>query len=99
MRSFETAEDQAHNALASQGKAYGRARSGSTGELNSMGQRLNSMHFHAVEGEVTLITTRPPVLGPHSRSQLKDLKLSPRPMTIPGAVKFGVHEGVERTWK
>jgi hypothetical protein len=94
MRKYESTADAEHNAS---GKP-GRARSGSMGQMDASGNRFERLHFHAIGGQHTLVTSRGDA-GPHSKSELKgEISISTRPMMIPGAVKHGAVEGVERKY-
>lgn len=94
MRKYETGGDIAHN----QSGSPGRARSGSMGQMDELGNRTNRLHFHAITGQQTLITSRPDA-GPHGKSERKhEIVYSTRPMTIPGAIHKDVHEGVTRKY-
>jgi hypothetical protein len=90
MRSYETGEDREHN----QNGGFGRARSGSMGRIDESGLKTDRFHFHAINGQRTMITRRPDAYI--SKSDAKKTTVSSRPMTIPGAVKYGVFEGVKR---
>ena len=94
MRKYQSKDDIEHN----ESGRPGRARSGSMGMMDEHGNRTNRLHFHALKGQQTLITSRPDA-GPHSKSEQKQgISVSTRPMAIPGAIKYGAIEGVKRKY-
>ncbi len=85
MRPYQAPADKTPN----QHGRPGLARSGSMGTLDEQGNRTTRLHFHALKGRPTMITTLEPA-GPHNTMQWASVKTSGRPMTIPGAVLVDV---------
>ncbi len=79
-RQYETLLDQTYNAK----HGAGRARSGSIGYVDHHGNTSNRIHYHATEGNATMMSPRPNAnMNQHGDVSYHNTRPNP-----PGAVDF-----------